>query len=99
MNAHSSAHKNRFYLQYVMEYFPKGLVFWKGESSALAILLKAKGEPLPRKITYKFFSQMTPARAVRSKAEEKLFCQGWLFASFSQKSNGIFLFFFNISDR
>jgi len=58
-----------------MEYFPKGLVFWKGESSALAILLKVEGEPLPRKITYKFFSLRTPARAVRSKAEEELPCE------------------------
>jgi len=56
----------------MMEYFPKSLVFRKGESSALAILLKAEGEPLQRKITYKFFSQRTPARAVRSKAEEEL---------------------------
>jgi len=55
---------------HVMENFPKSLVFWKGESSALAILLKAEGEPLPRKITYKFFFHRTPARAVRSKAEE-----------------------------
>jgi len=29
-----------------MEYFPKSLVFWKGESSALAILLKEKLAPL-----------------------------------------------------
>jgi len=34
-----------------MEYFPKSLIFWKVESSALAIQLKAKGEPLPRKIS------------------------------------------------
>jgi len=46
--------------------------FWKGESSALAILLKAEGESLPRKITYQFFSQRTPARAVQLKAEEEL---------------------------
>jgi len=33
-----------------MEYLTKSLgFFWKGESSALAILLKAEGEPLPRK--------------------------------------------------
>jgi len=55
-----------------MECFSKSLGFWKGESSALAILLKAEGEPLPRKITIKFFSQRTPARAVRLKAEEEL---------------------------
>jgi len=56
-----------------MENFPKSLVFWKGDSSALAILLKAQGEPLPRKKTIHFFSQRTPARAVWSKAEEELF--------------------------
>jgi len=56
----------------MMEYFPKSLVFQKGESSALAILLKAEGEPLPRKITNKFFSQRTPAHIVWSKAEEEL---------------------------
>jgi len=37
-----------------MEHFPKSLVFWKGESSALAILLKVEGEPLPRKMTINF---------------------------------------------
>jgi len=34
------------FIYHVMEYCPKSLVFWKGESSALAILLKAEGEPL-----------------------------------------------------
>jgi len=33
------------FIYHVMEYFPKSLVFWKGESSALAILLKEEGEP------------------------------------------------------
>jgi len=41
-------------IYHVMEYFPKSLAFWKGESSALAILLKAEGEPLPRKMTINF---------------------------------------------
>jgi len=55
-----------------MEYFPKVWFFGKVSPQHLLILLKVKGEPLPRKLTYKFFSQMTPARAVRSKAEEEL---------------------------
>jgi len=55
-----------------MEYFPKSLVFWKRESSALTILLKAEGEPLPRKNNPQYFSQRTLACAVWSKAEEKL---------------------------
>jgi len=59
-------------IYHVMEYFPKSLVYWKGESSALAILLKAEGEPLPRTIIYKFFYQRTPARAVQSKVEKEL---------------------------
>jgi len=29
------------FIYHVMEYFPKSLFFWKGESLALAILLKA----------------------------------------------------------
>jgi len=41
-------------IYHVMEYFPKSLVFWKGESSALAIQLRAEGEPLPRKLTPNF---------------------------------------------
>jgi len=55
-----------------MEYFPKGLVFWKGESSALAIQLKAEGEPLQRKNNPQYFSQRTPTRAIWLKAEEEL---------------------------
>jgi len=50
MTAHSSAHKSRFYLPCDGVF----LFFWKGESSALAILLKAEEEPLPRKMTINF---------------------------------------------
>jgi len=60
------------FIYHVMEHFTKSLVFLQGESSALTFLLKAEGEPLPRKITYTFFSQRSTARAIRSKAEEEL---------------------------
>jgi len=54
-----------------MEYFPIQKVWfnWKGEPSALAIQLKAKGDPLKRK-KHQFFSQRTPARAIQARAEE-----------------------------
>jgi len=42
------------------------------KESGFLEILKAEGEPLPRKITYKFYSQRTPACAVQSKAEEEL---------------------------
>jgi len=42
------------FIYHVMEYFPKSLVFWKGESSAVAFQLKAEGEPFPRKLTPNF---------------------------------------------
>jgi len=55
-----------------MEYFPKSLVFWKGVSSALAILLKEEGQTSSKKNNLQFFSQRTPTRADWSKAEEEL---------------------------
>jgi len=49
ITAHSSAHKSRFYLP-CDGVLSKKSGFLERSSSALAILLKAEGEPLPRKI-------------------------------------------------
>jgi len=64
---HSPAHKSRCYLQ-CEKYFPIQKVwvfFWKGESLAFVIQLKAEGEPLPRK-TSPNFSLRRPQHALSS---------------------------------
>jgi len=38
------------FIYHVIEYFPKSLVIWKGESSALAILLKVEGKLFQEKL-------------------------------------------------
>jgi len=77
---HSPAHKMS-----LSNSNPKGLIFWKGESSARATQSKAEEELFPIKIKEKmphFFFHKTSTLALQSKAEKEL--QGY---SFSQRLN------------
>jgi len=53
--------------------YPKGLVFWNGESSVNAILSKAEEEPIKKEKMSHFIYHKTSTRALWSKAEEELF--------------------------
>jgi len=55
-----------------MEYFPKSLVFWKGEVLSTCYPVESAGGTSSKKNLHQFFSQRTPTHFVRTKVEEEL---------------------------